>query len=301
MTKLLSVLFPGLLALAPALGWAQSERVAPEDVRALQLVDRLKEVIQRAERNRSTDRATLNALKDLVNRYDWPWRVKLLSDDFSDGNFTANPAWSVSGGEFRVVRGAGLVSAGNVETVGSTTPTDSGTGTGSPSVIDGILGGILKGVTERGPSTQVRPDILVSEISTPVGIGNAFAIRLRMASRERNPAGSRIEFGPYRGLERDWGYRLAFNSVQKPAWELVRLSPGRSAIIGKFEGTASAGDGKVHNLEWRRERDGNMQVLVDGKELFRALDRGTDLFDGFTIVNSGGEYNFERIEIFGIN
>lgn len=292
-------LMVAVLLVLPATVRAQPERAAPDDMRTLQLVDQLKEIIQQAERGRGTDRATLSSLKDLVNRYDWPWRVRLLSDDFSDGNFTANPAWSVYRGDFRVVRGLGLVSTSNVETVSSPAPGDTGTGSGSPSVIEGILGGILKGVLERGPSTQFRSSVVTSEISTPVGIGNAFAVRVRMASRERNPAGSRIEFGPYRGGEREWGYRLAFNPAQRPAWELVRALPGRSAIVEKSDNVAGAGDGRAHNIEWRRDRDGNMQVLVDGAELFRALDRSNDLFDGFTIVNSGGEYNFERIEVFG--
>ncbi|MGH7817428.1 MAG: hypothetical protein ACREOR_08570, partial [Candidatus Binatia bacterium] len=98
-----SLLAIALLTLAFRSAHAQS----PDDARTLELVDRLKEVIQRAERNR-VDTATVNQLRDLVRRYDWPWRVKLLFEDFSDGDFTANPTWSVSRGDFRVLRGAGL-------------------------------------------------------------------------------------------------------------------------------------------------------------------------------------------------
>lgn len=291
-----------LLALLgfPIVSYAQPERATPDDTRTLQLVDQLREVIQQAERSRSSDRATLNSLRELVNRYDWPWRTKLLYDDFADGNFTTNPAWTVSRGDFRVVRGLGLQTSGRGDAVASPGPADGVSGSGGPSVIEGILGGILKGVFERGPSTQFRANTVAAEISTPVAIGNAFAVRVRMASRERNPSGSRIEFGPFRGSDRDWGYRLAHNPGQKPGWELVRLSPGgRSSIIEKLDGSAGFDDGKVRNVEWRRDRDGNMQVLVDGTELFRAVDRGADIFDGFTIVNSGGEYNFERIEVLG--
>ena len=72
---------------------------SPEDARTLELIDRLKEVIQRAERNR-VDGATVNQLKDLVRRYDWPWRTKLLYDDFSDGDFTANPIGSLTAASF---------------------------------------------------------------------------------------------------------------------------------------------------------------------------------------------------------
>jgi len=43
-----------------------------------------------------------------------------------------------------------------------------------------------------------------------------------------------------------------------------------------------------------------MLVLLDGSEVVRATDRSVnDFFDGFTIANTGGDYTFERIEIFG--
>ncbi|MBM4297029.1 MAG: hypothetical protein FJ143_04745, partial [Deltaproteobacteria bacterium] len=186
MATAFSVVILAVCFALPASVTAQTDRAAPEDVRILEVVDRLREIIQQAERNRSTDRATLGALRDVVNTYDWPWRRKLLFDDFGDGNFTANPAWTVSRGDFRVVRGLGLQTSGRGDAVVSPGPADGGTGPGSggPSVIEGILGGILKGVFERGPSTQFRANTVAAEIFTPVAIGNAFAVRVRMASRE---------------------------------------------------------------------------------------------------------------------
>ena len=68
-----------LAAMTLPIGLARAQ--SPEDARTLELIDRLKEVIQRAERNR-VDGATVNQLKDLVRRYDWPWRTKLLYDNF---------------------------------------------------------------------------------------------------------------------------------------------------------------------------------------------------------------------------
>ena len=64
------------MTLPAGLALAQS----PEDARTLELVDRLKEVIQRAERNR-VDGATVNQLKDLVRRYDWPSSVPVMVSD----------------------------------------------------------------------------------------------------------------------------------------------------------------------------------------------------------------------------
>ena len=294
--QILLVLF---VALPLPIGLARAQ--SPEDARALELVDRLKEVIQRAERNR-VDGATVNQLKDLVRRYDWPWRTKLLNEDFSDGDFTANPPWNVSRGEFRVIRGAGLRTFVGADSMARPTPSERERG-GGGSAIEGILGGILRGVLEPGPASQgsqFRGALATAEISTPVALGNAFAVRVRLLARERNPENSRVEFGLYRGSERDWGYRLAYSPGSRPALEIVRSSPGRTAVVERYDGATGLEDGRAHQVELRRDRDGAMQVLVDGKELVRTVDKGlNDFFDGFTIVNGGGDYDFERIEIYG--
>ncbi len=59
-------------------------------------------------------------------------------------------------------------------------------------------------------------------------------------------------------------------------------------------------DNRTHLLEWRRNTDGEMVVLVDGKEILRTVDRALqDPFDGFTVINRGGDYTFSRIALFG--
>ncbi len=283
---------------------AQSGRTAPEDSRTLELVDELKEVIRRAEEDRSRDRVTLDQLRDLVSRYDWPWRVRLLKEDFSDGDYRANPVWTVKNGDFRVNRGFGLRSAVGPDSTAGRTPSERERGrdrSDSPSPLGGILGGILKDVLEpRTSENRFRGAIPDAEIATRLDIDNAFAIRVRMISERRNTDGSRIEFGPYRGDERDRGYRLAIMSGRNSALELLRLSQGRSSVVERYEDAASLDDGRAHDFEWRRDGEGNMQVLVDGKEVMRTVDRGiSDRFDGFTIANGGGDYTFELIEIFG--
>ncbi len=46
-----------------------------------------------------------------MSKYDWPWRSELLLDDFSDGNFTADSAWTVISGKFWVDASLGLRSS----------------------------------------------------------------------------------------------------------------------------------------------------------------------------------------------
>jgi hypothetical protein len=80
---------------------AQVDRKPAGETRTLELVDELKDVIQKAEKTR-TDPSVIQRLRELVRRYDWPWRVALLNDDFHDGDYTANPSWVVDKGDFRV-------------------------------------------------------------------------------------------------------------------------------------------------------------------------------------------------------
>lgn len=294
--RILLFVLVALFTVAPASSQAQAERASPNDRRTLELVDSLKDVIRRWENNRTANPTLLNQLRDLVRLYDWPWRVRLLFDDFKDGDYTRNPAWVVRRGEFSVGRGSGLRTVVGSQSVAQPpadrrrelTPVD-------------IIGGILKGISEQGGATSpLRDAPSTAEISTAVAIGNAFAIRARMISQEKSVRGARLELGPYRGNGREWGYRLAYNAGQRPSFEILRLSPGRSSVVETYDVFAELEDGRAHEIEWRRDREGSMSVFLDGREIIQTVDRGiTEFFDGFAIVNLGGDYTFEQIEIFG--
>ncbi|OGQ81611.1 MAG: hypothetical protein A3F90_02290 [Deltaproteobacteria bacterium RIFCSPLOWO2_12_FULL_60_19] len=271
---------------------AQTEQTQPSDARSLELVDRLKEIIQRLEKSRTTEPWLLQQLRDLVRRYDWPWRARLLSNDFADSNYRLEPPWVVERGDFRIVRGVGLKTV-FVPKVTSTQKKEE-----NPTL--DILGGIFRGLTEpRSESTQPSQPS-AAEIRAALGITNSFALSLQIAFRGPSEGEGRFEFGPYQGRERGAGYRLGYNPGKRPVFELLRVSPGRSAVVEVSQGTLELEDGRPHSLEWRRAADGEMVVLLDGREIIRTLDRASgDDFDGFTLVNAGGEYTLGRIEIFG--
>ncbi len=297
-TKIRQLLFAAVLILIPGVVGAELESTAPDDSRTLDLVDRLKEVIQRAERNRNIPSTPLNQLKELVKHYDWQWRVKLLYDNFADGDYTANPAWTVMRGDFRIVRGAGLRSVVGLEATNQLASIEADRGRGKYLSAD-ALGGVLKEFSDPAGLAPFRNPRQTAEISTQVAIANAFAVRVRMASYETGLTGLRVEFGPYRGNDRDWGYRLAYTPGRTPPFEMLRLAPGRVSVMAASAMPMSLEDGRIHQFEWRRDREGTMLVLLDGQEILRSVDRSAEFFDGFTIVNGGGDYSFERIEIFG--
>jgi len=75
------------------------------------LIDELNNMVGEAERDRAAAPAFLRDLRDLTRRYDVPWRVDLVNETFSDGDFTANPAWQVSSGRWWVEKDFGLRAA----------------------------------------------------------------------------------------------------------------------------------------------------------------------------------------------
>lgn len=285
------------LAIAPALSArAQTGQGTSGGDRTQELVDQLKEVIRGAEHDRRSNPTTTKQLRDLVRRYDWPWRVSLLYDDFRDGDYTYNPRWVVNQGEFWVARGAGLRS--NFDSLGPTTRRTSDRRSDSPALE--ILGQILLGGRERDESKSPVSLKSESEIFTRVGITNAFAAKLELNLRNYAERNTRLEFGPFQGEDRSSGYRLAYDSGRTPTLSLLRFGPNRSAVIEIADQGIALDDGNPHTIEWRRGDDGEMVVLLDNKAVIRTVDRAyDDPFDGFAVINKGGEFELRQVSIFG--
>lgn len=270
---------------------AQEARGSGGDGRTLEFVDQLKDVIQRAERSRSADPGVLQELRDLVRRYDWPWRASLLYDDFRDGDYTFDPRWTTINGDFWVSQNAGLRTrfeiAAATRRASSSGPLD-------------ILEGIFRGASaSRGQDVEPQ-SASAAHIYTEVPITNAFAVKFEIGSRGYPQEGNRIEFGPFRGAQQDGGYRLAYEPGKRPSFTLLRVAPGRSSIIEMYDEVVDLDDGQLHQIEWRRAADGTMTVLLDGKEIIQTFDRAFNhSFDGFVISNKGGDYTIRRVAIFG--
>jgi hypothetical protein len=113
----------------------------------------------------------------------------------------------------------------------------------------------------------------------------------------------RFEFGPYQGAQASAGYRLAYTSNPSqgtPGWELLRLSSRGTSTLELHDQPLKLEDQQGHTLVWTRDTAGAMAVSLDGTELFQVTDRSfRDPFDGFALINSGGDYALRRITIDG--
>jgi hypothetical protein len=261
-----------------------------------ELVDQLKELIRGAEQDRRSNPSMTKQLRDLVRRYDWPWKVSLLYDDFRDGDYTYDPRWIVKHGEFRVVRGAGLRSYFDPSASGMYRTSDRRSD--SPALE--ILGGLLLGGRERAVGEIQSGSKSEAEIFTRVGITKAFALKLQLNIKNYVDRNTRLEFGPFQDDERNSGYRLAYESGRTPSLSLLRFESNRSAVIEMVDQGIVLEDGNPHAIEWRRDNDGEMVVLLDNKEVMRIVDRAhDDPFDGFAVINKGGEFELKQVSIFG--
>jgi len=274
---------------------AQTEPGSAAASRTQELVDQLKELIRGAERDQRSSPLLTKQLRELVRRYDWPWKVALLHDDFRDGDYTYDPSWIVSNGDFRVVRGSGLRTVFDTTRQGRRL-VDKRNENPAMDIFEGIFG---------ARDREARSDLQTTsqsgaEIYTRLSITKAFAVKVQLKFRGNSDDDNRLEFGPYLNNERHLGYRLAYESGNRPSLSLLRIAPGRSAIIETYDRGLDLEDGNPHIIEWRRADDGEMVVLLDDKEIIRTIDRAhSDSFNGFNIVNKGGVYELKEISIFG--
>ena len=276
---------------AEAKGNGQADRVQ-------KLIDDLNALVDEAEKARAADPNFLRDLRDLVRGYQRPWRKLVLADDFGDGDFTANPAWTVTSGRYWVERNWGLRSS--VAAASAAPKKEPRRKTTGRDVAISILGNILnQAVGEQGQSggstASAEPEF--AAIHSPVPISNAFAIEVEISSWKDQ---GRLEFSPYQGAERTNSYRLA--STPGGPLELLRVSARGAAIIESSRQGVTLEDKKPHVIAWTRGVDGAMKVTLDGKENLSVTDRGLrDPFDGFMIVNRGGDYIVKRAAIYGVD
>ncbi len=221
-----------------------------------------------------------------------------LDDDFSDGDFRRNPPWTVLSGRFEVDDNGLRTSVAQPRV---TEPAAPAARPGRPEEIGlAVLQMILEQAGGLGPEAAPAPEVGFAEparIAVRAPVGNAFELELVLASHQR--PGS-VELGLFQGDRPGAGYRLVYNAGSQPGLSLVRLTADGGAVIASSEGPLNLEDGRFHTLNWSRDEDGLMQVRVDGRRVLQGRDRSLRQgFQGFVLVNHGGDYNLRRVRLEG--
>lgn len=205
-----------------------------------------------------------------------PGYARLLVDDFSDGDFSADPAWRIAAGEFRIARG-GLNS--------SVTPPQLRS---AEDVGRQLLGTVLQrqlGVALPGQASGAAAWL-------PAQMGNAFRLTAEVSARGEEPL--RLDLGPFRGQNLGQGYRLAYRSGEARPLQLLLVGEGGSSVIASA-GAQLRTSGR-HELVWERRSDGWMTVALDGETVLETRDNAlTGGFEGFSLVNAGGDWTLRSL------
>lgn len=283
----------------PAAGLAQ-EAESGNQLQAL--VDELRAELNRAERERLADPWLLRDLRQILDRYDFPWQARILYDDFSGRGPGPDAPWRVTAGEYLIDWRYGLRSV--IEP-----PRQTRTGqVQEQDPVGALVGTLLQqalGGKQTGQQSSATQQATYAAMIAPVRISNAFAIEMELSSRPvGGVAEGRFEIGPYQGEAANAGYRLAVSPGAQPgspSLELLRVSPrGTVSTLEFYDEPINLQDGQAHTLTWTRDRAGLMVVRLDGQELFETADRGyRESFDGLAVVNSGGDFALRRVTVDG--
>jgi len=299
-------LFLFLAAWMPASAPAQSD-AGGGDIN--QLIDEVNVLLEKGERERLADPWFLRDLRSVVEKYDYPWRQRILHDDFSGPGTLPGSPWEVTAGEFLVDWRYGLRSVVSGATTAQAPPSaqpqkQSTSEDAAKSFFGAILRQALEdqqgGTTSKAPPPSTAPAPSYASVAAEVPIPNAFAVRMEITSRSTDTT-ERLEFGPYQGAARSAGYALVYAPGASPALAMVTVSSrGGTSTIEFADEALNLADGQTHTLIWTRSKSGAMSVTVDGRELVRTTDRSfRKPFRGFQIINRGGDYAIRQITIDG--
>jgi len=285
------ILFLGLwlAGMVPASGYAaEPDRQALAD-----LLNALDQKIKDADSRMIAHPKFLEELRALVKQYRSKLRVVFLSDDFSDGNYRYNPLWTVDAGTFQLTSSRRLMSEAAAEPPSATRPAQE-----KSSSLPGVLRDILKAPAEEEEKTQATAPMQEARIHTMATIGPGFEVDLTLVSRSK---GGRMEIVLLGSDQAIPYYRLLYRaspSAERPI-EIVRERDGKSYPVDRATQYPALDDGAPHRIQWIRDSQGRMQVLVDGKEVlstYEFLYRGN--FTGLALVNRGGIYEWGPVMVY---
>lgn len=216
-----------------------------------------------------------------------------LQDDFSDGDYRRNPAWTILSGDFEVDDN-GLRSI--VETQRASDRDSRRLSTDRPEEIGLAMLELILDQTGSVRRDEVPIAVEPARIFVNAPVDNAFRLELQLASRQQ--PGS-LEVGLFQGNRPNGtGYRLVYSPGSRPGLSLVRLISGSVEVIARQEGQLELEDGRFHSIIWTRDGNGEMQVHVDDRRLLRVRDTGLrDPFQGVVMVNQGGDYTLGRVRL----
>jgi hypothetical protein len=273
---------------------AVSAHATDQDRKTLnEILTELEQKIKEADQRMIAHPKFLEELMNLVKKYRSKMRVVFFFEDFSDGEYRYNPTWTVESGIFKVTPNRRLLSEVVLE---KSQPQATTTERTSP--FAGFLKEIIK-VPAEEKKTEERPSVTQeARIYTLAKIEPDFEIDLTFVSRSSSGSMEVILLGASPSISL---YRMVYRSspsVDRPI-EIYRERDGRSYLIETATQYPFLDDGLPHRIQWIRDVQGRMRVLVDGKEIlstYEIFHRSN--FGGLALVNRDGTYEWGPIIVY---
>lgn len=257
------------------------------------MLNELQQTIDDADKRMVAHPRFLDELREMVKRYRAKLRKIYLFEDFADGDFIQDPKWSVISGKFRIKPESRLWSQVFVDSSfqGSASPSEET----NPFAI--ILGEIARSQEKKRAKKQGASTNESAVIQTLVPIGPSFEVDLTFTSDSSRGAMQIVLLG---GTPAKAYYRLIYQASPSPdrPIKIIRQRGSQQFIIETATKYPSLDDGAPHQLQWIRDRSGNMRVLIDGSEVLNTVELYyREEFSGLALVNSGGTYEWGPIQV----
>ncbi len=280
---------------------------ADSDTDLQNLVDEIQALATKSRKERAADRWLQNALEDLVEKYNFPWKDSLLSDDFSDGDFHKNPAWKVSSGEFWVDQRLGLRSEVVAQEITESAQPEQESSRPEEDIGRALIGALLQGALEdrkqqqQSGSQAGRPKMKTTPalIRTTVAIPRTFAVEAIFSQHNRPGTSGLLEWVVMQDAKAKNSYKLRLTSGKTSSLEILRIRNGKTSYLESVNITG-INDGAEHTLSWRHSASGAISVFLDGTEVIQTSDRSfNNGFKFLALANRRGDFSVAGIEVLG--
>ncbi|MBW2466530.1 MAG: hypothetical protein JRF02_04445 [Deltaproteobacteria bacterium] len=268
------------------------------DDRLDKLINELDLIIDEGTKSRAAHPGFLQDLNSIIDRYRVPKKLVFFSDNFADNNFTENPTWNVKKGSFRINRYGSLYSAIAASKPSPAEETEAESDTDrNLRILFGVINELAKDKNaDQEPENEIDTQAI---ISSEAAIANSFI--LDFSFRSNSEWGS-TSIGLVQGDDPQSGYHLVYQAspAENRPMQLIKYRNGKPYVIEEiFDNSPDLDDDIEHKIRFIRKANGKMVVKVDNIELMRATDLSyQDDFTGVMIVNNGGSYSYDNIEIF---
>jgi len=258
------------------------------------VLNQLDVLTKNAAKAKAADPQFIKDLQALVTRYRKQPITRILSDDFSDGNFTQNPKWQVVEGRYFLEKGWGLRNA--VETKTATTTNKKLKG---KDIAIALFGEILgQGSGQTQPQQNVDSGPQPTAIYTNKTINNSFSITLKISSWAQAGMFDVAVFqGDVQSGSTAIGYHLQYQSGQP--LKLIRRTGSRQNVIAQSKNPFWIEDKKIHAIEWKRDTAGVFRIVIDSKQVIQASDISfKNNFDGLLLSSQGGDFIIGNVDVY---